>query len=103
MKVGDKIQFPIQKLLIRIMRRIAIITRRFATGRCRAQQQTVCCHTARTCRNGIRQGMFLTLINVISGSALNFPIALDVGTGIISVLASWLYVWLCLCLAMRRE
>lgn len=47
--------------------------------------------------------VFLTLLNVISGSALNFPIALDVGTGIISVLASWLYVWLCLCLAMRKE
>lgn len=47
--------------------------------------------------------VFLTLLNAISGSALNFPIALDVRTGIISVLASWLYVWLCLCLAMRRE
>ena len=47
--------------------------------------------------------IFLLLLNMVTKQILDFQIVFDIKTGMVAVLASWLYFGVCMRVAMRKE
>ena len=47
--------------------------------------------------------IFLLLLNMVTKQILDFQIVFDLRTGMVAVLASWVYFWGCMRIAMRKE
>lgn len=47
--------------------------------------------------------IFLLLLNMVTKQILDFQIVFDLRTGIVAIVASWLYFWGCMRMTMRKE